>query len=71
MRAADRVVGAGGITTRELEVARLAAERPTAREIADRLFISRRTVETHLARVYVKLGVTSRRELGSRLPKAP
>jgi len=67
LRAADAVLGAGGITIRELQVARLAAERLTAKEIADRLFISRRTVEAHLARVYVKLGVASKGELARRL----
>jgi len=48
-------------------VAQLAGERLTAQEIGDRLFISRRTVETHLARVYAKLGVTSKPELAARL----
>ena len=66
-RAADAAVGASGLTTREREVARLAAQRLTAQEIADRLFISRRTVETHLARVYAKLGVASKGELVHRL----
>jgi len=66
-RAADAAIGASGLTTREREVARLAAERLTAQEIADRLFISRRTVETHLARVYAKLGVASKGELVHRL----
>ena len=66
-RAAGAALGASGLTTREREVARLAAERLTAQEIADRLFISRRTVETHLARVYAKLGVASKGELAHRL----
>jgi DNA-binding CsgD family transcriptional regulator len=61
------VVGASGLTSREREVAQLAAERLTAQEIAERLFISRRTVETHLARVYAKLGVASKSELARRL----
>ena len=67
LRAADAVRGAEGITMRELQVARLAAQRLTAKEIGDRLFISRRTVEAHLARVYVKLGVASKGELARRL----
>lgn len=66
-RAADTVLGAGGLTSREWEVAQLAAERLTAQEIGERLYISRRTVETHLARVYAKLGVASKSELGRRL----
>lgn len=66
-RAAGAVLGVSGLTPREREVARLAAERLTAQEIADRLFISVRTVEGHLARVYGKLGVSSKAELVSRL----
>ncbi|HHQ48071.1 MAG TPA: LuxR family transcriptional regulator, partial [Acidobacteria bacterium] len=48
---------------REREVARLAARGYTAREIAERLYISTRTVESHLARIYPKLGVASKAEL--------
>jgi DNA-binding CsgD family transcriptional regulator len=55
-------VGAG-LTTREREVAGLAARGHTDVEIAARLSLSRRTVETHLYRVYAKLGVAGRREL--------
>lgn len=44
-------------------MARLAVGGLTARQIADRLFIGERTVETHLSRVYAKLGVRSKLEL--------
>jgi signal transduction histidine kinase/class 3 adenylate cyclase/DNA-binding CsgD family transcriptional regulator len=54
------------LTRREREVARLAADGHTAREIAGMLFIAERTVETHLARVYDKLGVRSKVELAKR-----
>jgi DNA-binding CsgD family transcriptional regulator len=54
------------LTARELEVARLAARRLTAPEIARELFISRRTVEGHLANVYGKLGVHSKQEVSQR-----
>ncbi|HYM51077.1 MAG TPA: helix-turn-helix transcriptional regulator [Candidatus Limnocylindrales bacterium] len=52
-----------GLTRREGDVARLAAQGYTAREIGERLFIGERTVETHLAHAYVKLGVRSKSEL--------
>jgi DNA-binding CsgD family transcriptional regulator len=51
------------LTKREREVARLAAQGYTAREIGGQLHIGKRTVETHLAGAYAKLGVRSKREL--------
>jgi DNA-binding CsgD family transcriptional regulator len=57
------------LTMRENEVARLAANGLTAREIAGRLFISTRTAEGHLLRAYSKLGVRDRQGL-SRLLQA-
>jgi DNA-binding CsgD family transcriptional regulator len=51
------------LTRRELEVARLAASAYTASEIGQRLHIGERTVESHLASTYLKLGITSRSEL--------
>jgi ATP/maltotriose-dependent transcriptional regulator MalT len=57
------VAGPGALSPREREVARLAAEGYAAREIAARLFIGERTVETHLANVYAKLGVASKVDL--------
>ena len=57
------LLGPGALSKRELEVARLAAEGCSAREIADRLFIGERTVETHLTNAYVKLGVSSKLDL--------
>jgi DNA-binding NarL/FixJ family response regulator len=48
------------LTEREREVLSVAAEGLTAREIADRLGVRERTITTHLARIYGKLGVTSR-----------
>jgi DNA-binding CsgD family transcriptional regulator len=62
-RAAAAILGPSSLSRREREVARLAAQGRTAREIAERLFISQRTVETHLANVYAKLGVRSKIEL--------
>lgn len=49
-----------GLSPRELEVLRLVAEGLTDAEVAERLFISRRTVSQHLRSIYGKLGVNSR-----------
>jgi DNA-binding NarL/FixJ family response regulator len=54
------------LSPRERQVARLAIAGLTAREIGEQLFISARTVETHLANVYAKLGVRSKIELVGR-----
>lgn len=51
------------LTRRELEIASLASQGHPSKAIAERLFLSSRTVDNHLQRAYVKLGVTSREEL--------
>ena len=51
------------LTRREREIAMLAAQGLASKEIGERLFISRRTAENHLAKVYDKLGVRTRAEL--------
>lgn len=66
-----RSPGGDGLTAREREVAGFAARGLTDGEIATRLSVSRRTVETHLYRVYAKLGVSGRRELGPLLGRGP
>lgn len=53
----------GALTPQELEVTRLAATGLSNPQIASRLFLSPRTVSSHLYRVFPKLGVTSRAEL--------
>lgn len=53
-----------GLTETERRVAGLAADGRTNREVADILFVSAKTVEATLARVYRKLGIHSRAELG-------
>jgi DNA-binding NarL/FixJ family response regulator len=52
-----------GLNPTEHEIARLAAEGLTNKAIADRVFVSQKTVEANLARAYRKLGITSRAQL--------
>jgi len=55
------------LTARERQVALLAAAGSTTREIADRLNVSARTVDSHLAHVYTKLGIDGRHALAAAL----
>ena len=56
-----------GVTSREVDVLGLVAEGLTNREIADRLFLSPRTVENHVERLLAKTGASNRRELARAL----
>jgi ATP/maltotriose-dependent transcriptional regulator MalT len=51
------------LTAQELQIAQLAAQGLSNREIGQRLYLSHRTISTHLYRVFPKLGITSRAEL--------
>lgn len=55
-----------GLSARELEVVRLVAQGLTDKEIAGQLFISPRTVDGHLRRIFAKVGVVSRAALATR-----
>jgi DNA-binding CsgD family transcriptional regulator len=59
-RATRRAVGPGALTAREAEVLRLVAQGLTNAQVADRLFLSPRTVDQHLRAIYGKLDVTTR-----------
>ncbi|WP_371659773.1 AAA family ATPase [Streptomyces sp. NBC_00280] len=53
------------LTARELEIAELVAQGLTSQAIADRLYVSRRTVDTHVSRAFRKTGVSSRTALAT------
>jgi DNA-binding CsgD family transcriptional regulator len=55
------------LTRREWEIATLASHGNSSRLIAEKLHISVRTVDTHLLRVYKKVGVTGREQLAAAL----
>ena len=61
--------GDAGLTGRQLEVARLVTAGKTNREIAAELYVSEKTVETHLSHVFAKLGVSSRAALAGVLAR--
>lgn len=66
----DRIEGRDALTASEVRVAELAAEGRSNREIAQDLFVTRRTVETHLTHIYRKLKITKRTELKAKLEVA-
>jgi DNA-binding CsgD family transcriptional regulator len=64
-RARHAVVGWAALTEAEQRVADLVCQGLPNREVAERLFVSRYTVETHLKHAYAKLGIGSRAELAA------
>ncbi len=63
--------GPASLTPQQLEIAQLAAEGLTNKEIGERLFLSHRTVGTHLYQLFPKLGITSRAALRDALSDLP
>ena len=61
----SRGMGPGGLSPREAEIATLVAAGKRNRDVAAALFLSEKTVESHLARIYDKLGVHSRAALAT------
>jgi DNA-binding CsgD family transcriptional regulator len=67
---ARALTGADRLTPQELQIALAACEGATNRQVAERLFVSAKTVEYHLSHIYRKLGITSRSQLGAALAHA-
>jgi DNA-binding NarL/FixJ family response regulator len=73
LRAAGENVGARAreawwdLTPQELQIAQMAADGLSNREIGERLYLSHRTISTHLYKLFPKLGVSSRTQLASAL----
>jgi DNA-binding CsgD family transcriptional regulator len=63
----ERLSGVDALTSSELRIARLAAEGRSNPQIAQALFVTRKTVETHLSNAYAKLDVAGRAGLASAL----
>ncbi len=66
-----RVTGPEALTPSEVRVARLVADGLTNNEVAQALFITPKTVDTHLSHVYTKLGISSRHALAAALANEP
>ncbi|XVV09914.1 ATP-binding protein [Actinoplanes sp. CA-131856] len=59
------------LTAQELQIAQMAADGMTNREIGERLYLSHRTVSSHLHRIFPKLEITSRAQLGAIVRSRP
>jgi DNA-binding CsgD family transcriptional regulator len=64
---ASTTAAAAELTAQELQIAQMAAAGMSNREIADRIYVSHRTVAAHLYKVFPKLGITSRGQLHAAL----
>jgi DNA-binding CsgD family transcriptional regulator len=70
-RIPGRAPSSGGLTETERRIAELVATGLANKEVASRLFVTVRTVEANLSKVYAKLGVRSRTELAGRIGRPP
>jgi DNA-binding CsgD family transcriptional regulator len=70
-RARETVRGPAALTPQEWEIARLAGSGLTNKQIAERLFLSHRTIGDHLYRIFPKLGITTRAALRDALTGRP
>jgi DNA-binding CsgD family transcriptional regulator len=68
--AAANGTGVQALTQRELEIARRIVDRQTNRQIAEELFLSPKTVETHIRNIFAKLGADSRVEVARMVERA-
>jgi DNA-binding NarL/FixJ family response regulator len=68
-RSSDPALGISQLTVSERRVAELAAKGHSNPEIAQRLFVTRKTIETHLGHIYSKLDISGRAELGRALTR--
>jgi DNA-binding NarL/FixJ family response regulator len=66
----DLLTGPEALTPAEYRVAALAAAGHGNREIAEQLYVTLRTVETHLTHAFQKLGITARTELAGQITPA-
>jgi DNA-binding CsgD family transcriptional regulator len=62
--------GVASLTERELQIARLIVERKTNGEIAGELFLSKKTIETHIRNMFHKLDASSRVEIARAVEEA-
>jgi len=63
--------GPASLTPQQREIATLAAAGLTNKQIGERLFLSPRTIQTHLYQIFPKLGITSRAALRDALTTSP
>ena len=66
-RSRGSATGTTELSAREQEIAELVAEGQKNREIAAALFLSEKTIEKHLSKIYSKLGVSGRAAVGAKL----